>query len=269
MSAGGSTGEVPTLGAMSARRRSTLRRAVGPMVVAFATALAAVGWLGGASFFGFESPFWDLGLLPILAALIVGVFHLQGPRRRFLIGFEACGAIAVLAHVASCSRPARWSPVSALLPFQTGFWLAPEMKTSLKALNPGGVLLDAAILAAMPLLVALTGGWLASARITLRRSMAWVAAIAVLLGVASAYLRRARHYDEMGQSHRSQIVSVLGGSVDQGGTMHFTPTGSDRLGKPVTDAQRRRDAWHEDLAQKYWQAAHYPWITVREGRPPE
>jgi hypothetical protein len=32
----------------------------------------ANGWSKGSSAFGFESPFWDLGLVPILTALAIG-----------------------------------------------------------------------------------------------------------------------------------------------------------------------------------------------------
>jgi hypothetical protein len=160
--------------------------------------IAAATWSRGCSIFGFDSPFWDLGLLPALAGLIIGISHLNGPRRRFVIGFEVCGILSAVAYVVSCSRPARWSIVSALLPFQTGFWLMPEMKKSWTALNPWEMLADLVVLVAIPLLPALGGGLLASIRITLRRSMIAVAIIAIMLGLATSYLRRVRHYERMG-----------------------------------------------------------------------
>src|SRR5271169_2068930 len=97
--------------------------AITQLVVAIAVVgfILAFRWSRGSSVFGFESPFWDLGLIPILAAL--AIIAVRGRtadvrRLRFLVGFEIFGLAAVAAYFVSCSRPARWSPVSVLLPFQ-------------------------------------------------------------------------------------------------------------------------------------------------------
>ena len=74
----------------------------------------ARGWSKGSSIFSFESPFWDLGLIPIVIALVIGAYRVGGCdaiRRRFLLGFELFGLAAVTAYIVSCSRPARWSLV--------------------------------------------------------------------------------------------------------------------------------------------------------------
>jgi hypothetical protein len=139
---------------------------------------AAIRWPSGLSLFGFESAYWDLGLLPALAAFALAAYRLKsaiGPRRRFLVGFLCCGLIAAAAYTASCSRAARWSPVSMLQPFQTGFMLAPGMRTSWRDLRPWGVFIDSVILVLIPLLPALLGGAAVSVRITLGRMMAVVA----------------------------------------------------------------------------------------------
>jgi hypothetical protein len=249
-------------------RAMRVNRAVPPAVAAVMVFLIAAYWSGGNSVFGFESAFWDLGLIPILAALIIGVFRLGGPRRRFLIGFELSGLLAVIAYGVSCSRPARWSIVSALLPFQTGFWLSPDMKKGWTDLNPWGILVDAVILVVLPLLMALTGAVIGSARISLRRAMIAVAVMAVFLGAATAYFRRVRYYDAMGTFHRSQVVSILSGSIGEDGEFHYSPTDLDQNLKPVTESQKRQDAWHEAMAEKYWHAARYPWIKVNKDTPP-
>ncbi len=83
-------------------------------VVAF---VLAFRWCRGSSVFGFESPYWDLGLIPILAALAIIAVRVKVRdcrRSRFLLGFEVLGLAAVAAYFVSCSRPARWSLVSAL-----------------------------------------------------------------------------------------------------------------------------------------------------------
>src|SRR5208283_6190263 len=98
------------------------------LVVMIALGLVfAKGWSRGTSIFSFESPFWDLGLIPILTALVISVGRVgrcDAISRRFLIGFGIFGSAAVIAYIVSCSRPARWSLVSSLLPFQTGFKLS-------------------------------------------------------------------------------------------------------------------------------------------------
>ena len=75
-------------------------------MVAIAVALA-IRWFRGSSVFGFESPYWDLGLIPILAALVTGAIRLTacaGTGRRFVLGFEVFGWVAVTAYFLSCSQ---------------------------------------------------------------------------------------------------------------------------------------------------------------------
>src|SRR5262249_33498464 len=153
----------------------------------------ARGWVRGSSVFGFESPFWDLGLIPILTALVYGACRAgggDGIRRRFLLGFGIFGLVAAAAYIVSCSRPARWSLVSALLPFQTGLMLAPDVGMSWKDLSLWRMVVDTAILASLPLVVATLGGVMFSVRFTLRRIVVIVAVIAMVLGALVGVGRR-------------------------------------------------------------------------------
>src|SRR5271166_5267019 len=132
----------------------------------------AIGWFRGSSAFGFESAYWDLGLIPILAALVTCAVRFEGRAgtyRRFLLGFEVFGLAAVTAYFFSCSRPARWSPVSALLPFQTGFKLAPDIGAKWTDLSFWKIVLDTTVLASLPFIVASVGGTLCAVRFTMRR----------------------------------------------------------------------------------------------------
>jgi hypothetical protein len=72
-------------------------------------------------------------------------------RRRFGVGFVFFGSAAIAGYIVSRSRPARWSLVSALLPFQTGLMLAPDVGKSWKAPSLGGILVDTTILALLPI----------------------------------------------------------------------------------------------------------------------
>jgi hypothetical protein len=238
-----------------------------------ALAWAAIRWPSGRSLFGFESAYWDLGLLPALAASALAAYRLKsatGPQKRFLIGFLSCGLIAAVAYTASCSRAARWSPVSVLQPFQTGFMLAPGMRTSWRDLRPWGIFVDSVILVLIPLLPALLGGLAVSVRITLRRMMVAVAIVAILLWVMTATIHRARHQDRMGYYHRDQIVGALLGHAGPDARIVFEPQSVDRSGKAVPPHQQRLDRWHEAMAQKYWHSSYYPWsAAVRETPPPE
>ncbi len=242
------------------------------LVVMIAIGLVFVrGWLNGSSIFGFESPFWDLGLIPILTALVVGACRVGGCdaiRRRFLLGFEIFGLAAVTAYIVSCSRPARWSLVSALLPFQSGLMLAPDVGASWKSLIFWNILVDTAILASLPLIVASVGGVMFSVRFTMRRIAVVVAVIAVVLGALVGVGRRIRRFDDLGTYHRNQIVSQLYGMVGADGTMMYAPSSRDRNGKPVTPYQQRLDRWHEQMAQRYWRASRHPWLDVALDPPP-
>ncbi len=71
------------------------------VVVAVVGFVLAFRWSRGSSVFGFELPYWDLGLIPILAALaIIAVRGKVADRRRlrFLVGFEVFGLAAVAAY---------------------------------------------------------------------------------------------------------------------------------------------------------------------------
>jgi hypothetical protein len=248
------------------------KRDVMLLVVMIAIGLVfARGWSQGSSIFGFESPFWDLGLIPILTALVIGARRgggRAGTRRRFLIGFEVFGLAAVAAYMISLSGPVRWSLVSALLPFQTGFMLAPDMRTSWKDLTFWNILVDTAILTSLPLIVAALGGVMFSVRFTMRRIAVAVAVIAIVLGALVAVRRRIRRFDDLGAYHRDQIVGQLHGMVGADGTMMYVPSSLDRNGKPVTPHQQRMDRWHEQMAQRYWRAARHPWLDVALDPPP-
>jgi hypothetical protein len=172
------------------------------LVVVIAIGLVIVwAWLKGSTIFGFESPFWDLGLIPTLTALVVGACRVGGCdaiRRRFLLGFEIFGLAAVTAYIVSCSRPARWSLVSALLPFQTGLMLAPDVGASWKNLILWNILVDTAILASLPLIAASVGGVMFSVRFTMRRIAVVVAVIALVLGALVGVERRMRRFADLG-----------------------------------------------------------------------
>jgi hypothetical protein len=231
----------------------------------------AACWSKGSSIFGFESPFWDLGLIPILTALAIGTCRLgRAPagRRRFLIGFDLFGLVAVATYVASCSRTARWSPVSALLPFQTGLMLAPDVGASWKSLVFWNILVDVAILVSLPLLVAALGGVMFSVRFTMRRIAVTVAVIAVILGGLVGVGRRIRRYDSLGSYHRNQVVGQVYAMNGADGTTKYIPTSSDPDGRPLTAQQQRSDRWHLEMSQKYWNAARHPWLEVAVDRPP-
>jgi len=239
------------------------------LVVMIAIGLVfAKGWSKGTSIFSFESPFWDLGLIPILTALVMSVGRCDAISRRFLIGFGLFGSAAVIAYIVSCSRPARWSLVSSLLPFQTGLMLAPDVGVRWKNLVFWNILVDAAILMLLPLIVATVGGVLFSVRFTLRRIAAAVAVIALVLGALVGVGRRIRLFDDLGAYHRDQIVGQLYGMVGGDGTMMYVPSSLDRNGRPVTPHQQRMDRWHEQMAQRYWHAARHPWLDVALDPPP-
>jgi hypothetical protein len=233
--------------------------------------LVARDWSKGSSIFAFESPYWDLGLIPIVTALVIGACRVGGcdaMRRRYLLGFEIFGLAAVTAYMISCSRPARWSLVSALLPFQTGLMLAPDVGASWKDLNFWSILVDTAILTSLPLIVASVGGVMFSVRFTMRRIVVAIAVIATVLGALVGVGRRIRRFDRLGFYHRTQIVGVLYGHSGPDGEMIYVPSSVDQKGRPVTPRQQIIDRWHEQMAQRYWRAARYPWLDVALDPPP-
>jgi hypothetical protein len=240
------------------------------VMIAIGLALV-VSWSGGSSIFRFESPFWDLGLIPILSALAVAACRLgNGPpdRRRFRHGFVLFGLAAVAAYVASCSQTARWSLVSALLPYQTGLMLAPDVGASWTSLVFWNILVDTAVLASLPFVVATVGGVLFSARFTTRRIAVWVAIIALVVGTVVGVGRRVRRFDQLAAFHRRQIVGQMVIMRGADGRMSYVPSGRDRSGTRLTPHERKMDRWHEKMAQRYLHAARYPWLDVTLDPPP-
>jgi len=245
--------------------------------VMFLAVIVAIGfviaarWSKGSSILGFESPYWDLGLIPILSALVVGAFRFErcdAIRRRFILGFEIFGLAAVAGYIVSCSRPARWSLVSALLPFQTGLMLAPDVGMSWTSLKLWQILVDTAILTSLPLVAATVGGAIFSVRFTMRRIVVGVAVIALVLGGLVGILRRIRRYDELGAYHRDQIVCRVRRIPRADGTLMYLLEALDPSGKPVTPYQYRIDEWHMQMSERYWRAASHPWLDVKVDPPP-
>lgn len=245
------------------------------LVVIIAMGLVfAKGWSKGSSVFGFESPFWDLGLIPILTALVVGdcrVGRYDSGRRRFILGFAIFGMAAITAYTVSCSRPARWSLVSTLLPFQTGLMLAPDVGKRRTDLPFFKILVDMAVLASLPLVVAALGGVMFSVQFTMRRIVVAVAVTAIVLGALVGFRRRVRRFDDLGAYHWSQIVGQIHGIPGPDGEIERTYISSqDPNGKPVTTRQQRMDRWHKVVAERYWHADLRPWVNVTlDPQPPE
>ena len=157
----------------------------------------------------------------------------------------------------------------ALLPFQTGLMLAPDVGASWKDLIFWNILVDTAILTSLPLIVATLGGVMFSVRFTTRRIAVTVAVITMVLGALVGVGRRIRRFDDLGAYHRKQIVGQLYGRVGADGTMLYVPSSLDRNGKPVTLHQQRMDRWHEQMAQRSWDAARHPWLDVALDPPPQ
>jgi hypothetical protein len=112
------------------------------------------------SVFGFSDRGYDVVVLPMLTALVIGLYHIVFRRARpsaFLLGFEVCGLIATLA-------------------FMVWIWVAPSSVTHTLIQRPfpwlfsaflrqrisiGVFLLACSIIHTSPqLLAALLGGWL-------------------------------------------------------------------------------------------------------------
>jgi hypothetical protein len=146
--------------------------------------------------------------------------------------------------------------------------LAHDVGISWEDLSFGRILVDMAILASLPLVVATLGGVMFSVRFTMRRIVVTVAVIAIVLGALVGVRRRIRRLDDLGAYHRSQIVGQLYGMVGADGTMTYVPSSLDRNGKPVTPHQQRIDRWHEHMARRYWHAAARPWLDVTLDPPP-
>jgi len=249
--------------------------AITQLVVAIAVVgfILAFRWSRGSSVFGFESPFWDLGVIPILAAL--AIIAVRGRtadvrRHRFLVGFGVFGLAAVAAYFVSCSRPARWSPVSVLLPFQTRFKLSPDIGGRWQDLSVWKILVDMAVLASLPLIVALVGGMMFAVRFTTRRIVVVVAVIAMVLGGLVNFVQRVRRFDDLASYHRSQIIGVAQRNVidDDGMIIGLELSTIDLKGNPVAPRQRLLNQWHARMFQRYLRAARRPWLDVQPEPPP-
>jgi hypothetical protein len=238
------------------------------VAVAVVVFILAFRWSRGSSVFGFESPYWDLGLLPILAALAILAVRASaadGRHLRFIFGFEVFGLAVVAAYFVSCSRPARWSLVSALLPYQTGLMLSPDIGKRWQDLSFWRILVDMAVLASLPLIVALVGGLMFAVRFTTRRIVVVVAVIAMVLGGFVNFIRRVRRFDDLASYHRSQIIGVAQRNVidDDGMIVGLEVSPVDVKGSPVAPGQQLLNQWHARMFQKYLRAARRPWLDVQ------
>jgi len=130
------------------------------------------------------------------------------------------------------------------------------------------MVVDTVILVSLPLLIALIGGVMFSARYTLRRIMVVVAVLAIVLGALETYRRRIRRLDSLATYHWSQIASVLYRQIGTDGKMTYTLAGVDHQGRPLTAGQREIDRWHEAMYQKFLRALRQPWRNVPPGPPP-
>ena len=158
--------------------------------------------------------------------------------------------------------------MSALLPFQSGLMLAPDVGASWKDLKLWNILVDTAILASLPFLVAAVGGVMFSVRFTLHRIAVAVAVIAAVLAVLIGIGRRIRRFDDLATYHRARVVSVVYAHSGPDGTSILVPSSVDWAGKPVTSRQQALDRWHLQMFQKYLRAARYPWLDVTPEAPP-
>jgi hypothetical protein len=158
--------------------------------------------------------------------------------------------------------------VSAFLPFQTGLMLAPDVGASWTDLKLWNILVDTAILASLPLILAAVGGVMFSVRFTLRRIVVVVAVIAAVLAVLVSLGRRIRRFDDLASYHRSQVVGVVYAHSGPEGATILVPSSVDWAGKPVTPRQQILDRWHLQMFQKYLRAARYPWLDVTPDATP-
>ncbi len=99
-------------------------------------------------------------------------------------------------------------------------------------------------------------------RMTTRRWMLAVAAVAILLGLVVETARRRREYLHRAAHH--QELSLRNGSIFGEGVMiRYNPTT-----RKSDMTSLRKIEHHERLAEKYRQAARFPWLPV-EPDPPE
>jgi hypothetical protein len=107
---------------------------------------------------------------------------------------------------------------------------------------------------------------------SLPRYRVWTLMIAVVIAGAvggewTALERRRERFERLGWYHRDQVVSILFGAPRADGRYVNEPTHHGQRGELITERQQRLDRWHEALAQKYWQAARYPWLPVPPDMP--
>jgi hypothetical protein len=113
------------------------------------------------SVFGFSDRGYDVDILPMVTALVIGLYHLVFRRGRpsaFLLGFEVIGLVATLAFMVWIWA-APFSVTDTLIngPFP---WLVPAYRRG--RISSGVFLLACSIIDTSPLLLAaLLGGWLA------------------------------------------------------------------------------------------------------------
>jgi hypothetical protein len=105
-------------------------------------------------------------------------------------------------------------------------------------------------------------------RFTVRRIMAVVGLVGLMLSIGIECERRADRFRATAQYHRSRIDAVLrvASSYFDGhelGRMHFYHPG----GKEFTDLELGRLYWHKALETKYLAAARHPWLPVAPDPP--
>ncbi|MBV9510926.1 MAG: hypothetical protein JO303_11665 [Caulobacteraceae bacterium] len=104
-------------------------------------------------------------------------------------------------------------------------------------------------------------------RYRVRTLMIAVAIAGAVGGAWTALGRRRERFERLGWYHRGQVVSILFGAPGADGRYVYEPTDHGQSGELITARQKRLDRWHEAMAQKYWQAARYPWLPVARDPP--
>ncbi len=104
-------------------------------------------------------------------------------------------------------------------------------------------------------------------RFSVRHLMVAVAIVALCLGFVSWMKQRSARLYAIGLFHRDQIVAILAGAPDANGKFHYSPMDIDQKLRRVSERQRRKDIWREEMAQKYWRASEQPWLPVAADTP--
>ena len=97
-------------------------------------------------------------------------------------------------------------------------------------------------------------------RFRIRTLMVAVAVIALLIGVPFDLARRRRAFLRLAIEHQAREVAV---TYDGYARVWF-----DSRGRPLDPRAAKLDLWNSQLADKYFRAARYPWLSV-EPDPPE